>query len=640
MQFEIIPIAEASVTTLMKSINRVVLNPIIFFLFALALVYFLYGLVQYLISPDNEEVRKSSKSHMIWGILGLFIMVAVFGIMNLILTTIGETKIKINNNGDYTVDRVELNSDGSQAVVGTDSFLSTPESKRSINQGQIGNPDDPTKTTTTGLQNSSNALVNQDKNFDPTKSPFPDYIINDSVCWRKVVNFSANTEYEATHPKDAKNQEYTNLQNYARSIFLSDTGQKDKDVSIGLPTSYGYEALVKNTGTKEKPIYKYYVWGDYRAPKKGSSQSNCNLKINPDQSSLNYTYLDSYKSSNLNVSNSISSDKKLDPTKSPFPVYIEKKSVCWRDTTSFKGDTENEATSLVYKRKSYSNLQSYFRDVYLDWIGKADKDVSPNLPVNYGYEALYNSADKKYYVWVDYRAPVGNGTMADCSLKLSLDQISDNYKYANAYLSSNINISNGQTSKTLDFTKSPFPEYLPNATCWRKELLLKDKTEYKALQNVDIEARKVYLSSTGQIDSEADKFLPKKYGMQTALNPADQNYYVWVDLRAPIGVNGNCNLIAKQILPKPDFRSTKASSLIGSVSNDILYYRVVDSGVASTLGEARSIAINNALIQIAIQKGVDNIMIIPYRVIPPERYFPQDSATGNYDYFVAIESAK
>ena len=103
MSFEIIPTAEASIVTLMKSVNRVIINPIIIFLFALAVVYFIYGLMKYLLSPDNEEVRQSSKSHMLWGVIGMFVMVAVFGIMTLLLNTLGENNIKINGSGDYNV---------------------------------------------------------------------------------------------------------------------------------------------------------------------------------------------------------------------------------------------------------------------------------------------------------------------------------------------------------------------------------------------------------------------------------------------------------------------------------------------------------------------------------------------------------
>lgn len=103
MILEFIPKAEASIETLMKGINRVIINPLIIFLFALAMVYFLYGVARYLLSPDNEEIRKASKSHMLWGIIGMFIMVSVFGIMTLILNSLGEDKIQLESTGDYTV---------------------------------------------------------------------------------------------------------------------------------------------------------------------------------------------------------------------------------------------------------------------------------------------------------------------------------------------------------------------------------------------------------------------------------------------------------------------------------------------------------------------------------------------------------
>src|ERR1035437_8635376 len=102
MILQIIPTAEASIVTLMASVNKVIINPLIMFLFALAVVYFLFGLANYLLSPDNEEIRKSSKSHMLWGIIGMFIMISVFGIMTLILNTFGENRIK-GDNGNYSV---------------------------------------------------------------------------------------------------------------------------------------------------------------------------------------------------------------------------------------------------------------------------------------------------------------------------------------------------------------------------------------------------------------------------------------------------------------------------------------------------------------------------------------------------------
>lgn len=98
MDFSLIPKAEASITTLIKSINKIIINPIIYFLFACALAYFLYGVAQYLMSPDNEEIRKKSKTQMVSGLVGLFIMVSVFGIMTLIGSTV-KSNIKIQPNG-------------------------------------------------------------------------------------------------------------------------------------------------------------------------------------------------------------------------------------------------------------------------------------------------------------------------------------------------------------------------------------------------------------------------------------------------------------------------------------------------------------------------------------------------------------
>lgn len=103
MTFQIIPVAEAaSIESLMASISKVIINPLIMFLFALALVYFLYGMAQYFLAPDNEEIRKTNKQHMLWGIVGMFIMVAVFGIMKIITTTLGVTEVEVTNSG-YTI---------------------------------------------------------------------------------------------------------------------------------------------------------------------------------------------------------------------------------------------------------------------------------------------------------------------------------------------------------------------------------------------------------------------------------------------------------------------------------------------------------------------------------------------------------
>ena len=66
-----------------------ILNPIILLLFAGAIGYFLYGVFVFMRNQDNEEAQKTGRNHMLWGILGIFFMVAVYGILGLISRTLG-----------------------------------------------------------------------------------------------------------------------------------------------------------------------------------------------------------------------------------------------------------------------------------------------------------------------------------------------------------------------------------------------------------------------------------------------------------------------------------------------------------------------------------------------------------------------
>lgn len=68
-----------------------IVNPLIVFLFALALVYFLYGVFVFIRGADSEEVRDTGKKHMLWGLVGLFIMVSVYGILSIVIGTVGAT---------------------------------------------------------------------------------------------------------------------------------------------------------------------------------------------------------------------------------------------------------------------------------------------------------------------------------------------------------------------------------------------------------------------------------------------------------------------------------------------------------------------------------------------------------------------
>lgn len=83
------PPIPTEVKTFIGKISTLILNPIIALLFALATAYFIYGVVQYIWNPDNAEARETGRQSMIWGVVGMFIMVSVFGIMRFLISSIG-----------------------------------------------------------------------------------------------------------------------------------------------------------------------------------------------------------------------------------------------------------------------------------------------------------------------------------------------------------------------------------------------------------------------------------------------------------------------------------------------------------------------------------------------------------------------
>ena len=76
-------------TTILNRIVDVILNPIVFVLFLVAFLYFLWGIFIMILRADDSSARSDGRSHMFWGIVGMFIMVSVYGILKIVLSTFG-----------------------------------------------------------------------------------------------------------------------------------------------------------------------------------------------------------------------------------------------------------------------------------------------------------------------------------------------------------------------------------------------------------------------------------------------------------------------------------------------------------------------------------------------------------------------
>ena len=68
---------------------EVFLTPVILLLTTVALLVFIYGALSYVANADNEQAREDGRRHMIYGIIGLFVMVSAYAILWIFANTFG-----------------------------------------------------------------------------------------------------------------------------------------------------------------------------------------------------------------------------------------------------------------------------------------------------------------------------------------------------------------------------------------------------------------------------------------------------------------------------------------------------------------------------------------------------------------------
>ncbi|MDQ5971602.1 MAG: hypothetical protein QG566_548 [Patescibacteria group bacterium] len=66
-----------------------IVQSIVPLLFALAIVGFIWGVIQMVMNPEDAEKRKQGKQFMVWGIIALFVMVSVWGLVQIVSNTFG-----------------------------------------------------------------------------------------------------------------------------------------------------------------------------------------------------------------------------------------------------------------------------------------------------------------------------------------------------------------------------------------------------------------------------------------------------------------------------------------------------------------------------------------------------------------------
>ena len=77
----------SGVTGILTWIGCILTEAIVPILVTLAIIGFIWGIIEYYLNPDNEEKRKKGKSFILWGLISLFVIVSMWGIVGLFVTT-------------------------------------------------------------------------------------------------------------------------------------------------------------------------------------------------------------------------------------------------------------------------------------------------------------------------------------------------------------------------------------------------------------------------------------------------------------------------------------------------------------------------------------------------------------------------
>jgi len=80
---------EAEAFAFVEKLNTIILTPLIGLLIGVAMLYFLWGAFQYIANADNDQARSTGRQHMLWGIIGLLVMLSAYAILSIVVGTFG-----------------------------------------------------------------------------------------------------------------------------------------------------------------------------------------------------------------------------------------------------------------------------------------------------------------------------------------------------------------------------------------------------------------------------------------------------------------------------------------------------------------------------------------------------------------------
>jgi len=77
----------AMANSLVTQVNNIIIYPLITLFLALAVLLFAWGGLKYLSNADNATAREEGKRHMLYGIIGIVVMVSAYTLLTIAVRT-------------------------------------------------------------------------------------------------------------------------------------------------------------------------------------------------------------------------------------------------------------------------------------------------------------------------------------------------------------------------------------------------------------------------------------------------------------------------------------------------------------------------------------------------------------------------
>ncbi|HVU06374.1 MAG TPA: pilin [Candidatus Paceibacterota bacterium] len=85
------------------------LNTILPLIIAAAVVWFVWSMFQLFLAGDAEEKKEKAKTNIIYGVVAIFVMVSIWGLVNILVNTFGLSNQSPTTNGTNQLPNIPIN---------------------------------------------------------------------------------------------------------------------------------------------------------------------------------------------------------------------------------------------------------------------------------------------------------------------------------------------------------------------------------------------------------------------------------------------------------------------------------------------------------------------------------------------------